>query len=390
MAKNDLFLRAAKGQRTKRTPVWLMRQAGRTDPAYVALRQRADLPLEAVFRDPDLAAEISLLPKRLGVDAIIFFQDILTPLGPMGAEFVFRPGPVLKSPIRMSADIAALRRYDASAELGFVTKTLQLVRRALNGELPLLGFAGAPVTLAFFLIEGTSHERARPRVAWPRLRGHVDPNTQQAHVSVSMPPADRTRSLMHDDPTGFHRLLDKLADMTVDYLTLQIEAGADAVQLFESFADLLTPEEYQEFAHPYHVQIFSRLAGRVPTILFVKEQPFVELMAASGADVLSVGTCVDLADAGRRFGDRVAFQGNVDNRLVAGGSFDEIDEAVRSCVQAGGRRGHILNLNHGLLQHTPFDNVRRFITTARATPVRADLPTDWKVGPTGQAVEALT
>ncbi len=361
MAKNDLFLRAAKGQRTKRTPVWLMRQAGRTDPAYVALRQRADLPLEAVFRDPDLGAEISLLPKRLGVDAIIFFQDILTPLGPMGAEFVFRPGPVLKSPVRASADIAALRRYDASTELGFVTKTLQLVRRALNGELPLLGFAGAPVTLAFFLIEGKSPERAL---------------------------ADRTRSLMRDDPTGFHRLLDKLADMTVDYLSLQIEAGADAVQLFESFADLLTPNEYQEFAHPYHVQIFSRLAGRVPTILFVKEQPFVELMAASGADVLSVGTCVDLADAGRRFGDRVAFQGNVDNRLVAGGSFDEIDSAVRSCIQAGEHRGHILNLNHGLLQHTPFDNVRRFITTAKAMSVRADLPTDWKVGPTGQGIEA--
>lgn len=341
---NDLLLRAANGQRTQRTPVWLMRQAGRTDPAYVALRERADLSLEDLFRDPDLAAEISLLPRRLGVDALILFQDILTPLAPMGARFVFRPGPVLESKIRTSADAEALHTYDPAAELGFVTKTLELVKAALDGELPLLGFAGAPFTLALFLLEGGSPGE--------------DPH--------------RALSFMRDDPAGFHRLLDKLADMTADYLALQIEAGVHAVQLFESCADLLTSAEYAEFAHPYHVKIFSKLAGRAATILFVKEQPFVELMVTAGADVLSVGACVDLADAGRRFGERVAFQGNVDNRLIAAGSFDDIDEAVRRCIHAGGHRGHILNLNHGLLPHTPFDNVCRFIAAGKATVIRPE------------------
>jgi len=338
-----------------------MRQAGRTDPAYIALRERSRLPLESVFRDPDLCAEISLLPERLGVDAIIFFQDILTPLAPMGAPFVFRPGPLLEAPIRTATDIASLRAYDPSAELGFVGKTFQLVRDALRDEktgngkadlpsrrLPVLGFAGAPLTLAFFLIEGRSPGRELKRV----------------------------HSLMHEEPAVLHGLLDKLADMTVQYLHFQIEAGADAVQLFESVADLLAPAEYEEFAHPYHVKVFTELAGRVPTILFAKEQPLVERMAASGADVLSVGACVDLADAARCLRGKVALQGNVDTRVLADGSFDQIDEAVGRCVRAGGHRGHVLNLSHGLLERTPLENVRRFIKTAKATRIESPVQSD--------------
>lgn len=341
MLENDLLLRAARREHTERTPVWLMRQAGRTDPAYRDIRARADLPLEALFRDPTLAAEISLLPRRLGVDAIILFQDILTPLGPMGAEFVFRPGPMLRNPLRTPSDFSTLHRYDAATKLDFVTSAMKQVRGALADSLPLLGFAGAPLTLAFFLIEGKSPGR--------------DPA--------------RARAMMRDDSPGMHRLLDQLADMTADYLLLQIEAGADAVQLFESIADLITLEQYREFAHPYHVKIFSKLAQRVPTILFVKEQPFVDLMADSGANVLSVGMCVDLADAQARFGHRVAFQGNVDNRLLASGSNEEIDAAVRRCLDAGGRRGHILNLNHGLLKETPITSVERIIATCKRTVV---------------------
>lgn len=344
MLKNDLLLRAARRERTERTPVWMMRQAGRFDPAYRAIRERAKLPLERMFRTPELAAEISLLPKRIGVDAIIFYQDILTPLAPMGAEFVFRPGPVLEAPPRTAAELDALRLYDPALELGFVAETLRQVRRALDGDLPLLGFAGAPLTLAFFLLEGKSPGR-EPRNA---------------------------RALMRDEPALLHRLLDRLAEMTTDYLALQIENGADAVQLFESVADLLTPREYDEFAHPYHVHVFSKLGGRVPTILFAREQPLVERMVASGADVLSVGACVDLAEAQRRFGHRVAFQGNLDNRLVARGNFRQIDDAVRSCILAGGHQGHILNLNHGLLRDTPFENGCRVIETCRSTPARTE------------------
>jgi uroporphyrinogen decarboxylase len=321
-----------------------MRQAGRFDPRYHEIRRGADLPLEDLFRQPDAAAEISLLPKRLGVDAIIVFQDILTPLVPMGKRFLFRPGPILEEPVRCPGDVDALRPFDPSTELDFVAKTLHLIREALQGYLPLLGFAGAPLTLAFFLVAGRSP--------------HLDSAT--------------ARSMMLTEPALFHRFLDRLSDMTAEYLAVQIKAGVDAVQLFESAADLLSPDEYAEFAHPYHMKIFSKLDRRVPTILFAKDQPLVELMAASGADVLSVATSVDLADVKQRFGHKVAFQGNVDNRILLNGSAEEIDEAVHACVQAGRHEGHILNLGHGVLNGTPFENVCRFIDIAKTTRALAE------------------
>ncbi len=337
--KNDLLLRAARCGRTERTPVWLMRQAGRFDPEYRALRERADLPLEVLFRTPELAARISLLPMRFGVDAIIFFQDILTPLAPMGAEFIFRPSPVLENPLRTAADVAALRRYDPATALPFVTQTLRMVHEELAGELPLLGFAGAPLTLAFFLLEGKS------------------PGSE----------ATQARALMRSDRRLLHRLLEHLADMTTEYLALQIEAGADAVQLFESCGDLLSEAEYREFAHPYHRRVLDRLGNKVPRILFVAERPFIGLMAESGAEVLSVGRCVDLADVRRRVGHKVALQGNVDNRLAATGTLEEVAAATRACVKAGGHHGHILNLNQGLLKETPVENVRRLVETCKVT-----------------------
>lgn len=337
LIKNDLLLRAARREKTERTPVWMMRQAGRFDPQYMAIRQRSDLQLEELFRNPELATEISLLPKRFGVDAIIFFQDILTPLAPMEAPFLFRPGPVLSSPIRNRNDVKALRRYDVEKELPFVSQILRNLRDTLNGELPLLGFAGSPLTLAMFLIEGKS------------------PGTDPVN----------TRAMMKSDPVVLHELLDVLSTMTVDYLKLQIQAGADAVQLFESVADLVSRSEYEEFAHPYHVKIFSQLSAMVPTILFVKEQPFVDLMVESGANVLSVGSCVDIAEAKKQYGHRVAFQGNVNNETLRSGSLEEIEEAVRSCIRAGGSEGHILNLNHGLFRDTPVENVCRLIDTCK-------------------------
>lgn len=337
MANNDLFLRAARGERTERTPVWLMRQAGRFDPEYLAIRERSGMNLEELFRDCDLATEISLLPKRLGVDAIIFFQDILTPLAPMGAPFRFRPGPVLESPIRTRRDVEALRPIDPCEQLDFIAKTLGQVRGALDGELPLLGFAGAPLTLAVFLVEGGS------------------PSGN----------AVRMKSLMRSEPRLLHKLLAKLADMTAAYLSMQIAAGADAVQLFESYANLCSEQDYKEFAHPYHVRIFDQLNDNTPTILFAKDCPYIDLMAKSGANVLSIGSGIDLAHARRRVGDRVALQGNVSNQLLMTGTFEEIDEAVTSCVQAGGHQGHILNLGHGILKDTPFDSVSRFIETCK-------------------------
>ncbi len=337
--QNDLLLRAARRERTERTPVWFMRQAGRTDPRYVELRERCGLPLRELFRHCDLATEISLLPRRIGVDAIIFFQDILTPLSPMGADFDFNPGPVLQTPIKTAGQIDALQLYDPEEELPFVGQTLRQIEGEVGDQLPILGFAGAPLTLAFFMIEGQS----------PGAR------------------ADKSQALMREQPELMHRLLQKLAEMTVRYLKYQIRSGAHAVQLFESMADLLTPEQYREFAHPYHVQIFSELGSDVPRILFAKEQADIDLMLETGAEVLSVGTSVDLKSVGPRYSDRVAFQGNLDNRLLASGTRKNIEQAVRACIAAGGHQGHILNLNHGLLRETPFEHVELVVEVCKQT-----------------------
>jgi len=337
MVKNDLLLRAARRQRTPRTPVWFMRQAGRTDPQYVSLRRRSGLELEAFFRDADLAAEASLLPQRIGVDAIILFQDILTPLAPMGAEFVFRPGPRLIGGPASAEFLKHLRPIDPADDLPYVGATLQQIHRALDGALPVLGFAGAPFTLAAFLIEGQS-----PMAQMPR-----------------------TRAWMRENPGTLHDLLGRLAHMTVDYLRYQIDQGAHAVQLFESAADLLTPEDYETFAHPYQTQVFADLGRCVPTMLFAKDQTRLDLMVETGAQVLSIGSQVDLREAKRQFGHRVAFQGNVDNRLVAEGGVEAIEEAVYECVNAGACEGHILNLSHGLLKETPWNHVQCFVRAAK-------------------------
>ncbi|MCH8342374.1 MAG: uroporphyrinogen decarboxylase [Planctomycetes bacterium] len=346
---NDLLLRAARGERTERTPVWLMRQAGRFDPKYREIRQGCGLQLEELFRNPQLAAEITMLPVRFGVDAAILFQDILTPLAPMGAPFVFRPGPLLAHPIRVPGDLERLRSFDSREELGFVRTSIELVRSELADTLPLIGFAGAPLTLATFMIEGGSPGDS----------------------------VDRTRALMQGEPALCHQLLDLLARITADYLMMQIEAGVHVVQLFESVADLFTCAEYELFAQPYQEAVLRALKGSCPTILFVNEQPYLDLMVRTGADVLSVGRCVALSEARRRYGDQVAFQGNVDNRVLRDGDFDQIDEAVGRCLIAGARAGHILNLNHGVVRDTPVENVCRFIETAKSfafEPVVVDEP----------------
>ncbi|MCH7790989.1 MAG: uroporphyrinogen decarboxylase [Planctomycetes bacterium] len=341
--RNDLLLRAAAGERTPRPPVWLMRQAGRFDPQYLALRRECGLELEDLFVNPELAAQITLLPMRLGVDALILFQDILTPLGPMGAPFVFRPGPMLEKPIRSAADIDRLREYDPAEALACVPDSIQCVLDAVDGEIPLLGFAGSPLTLATFLIEGGS-----------------------AAGDVS-----RTRELMNTDPGAVHRLLEKLADMTAAYLTMQIEAGVHGVQLFESMADLFTRDEYTAFAQPYQTRVFSGTPTSAPRFLFAREFANVEAMVTTGADVLSVGRCVNLPDARARIGDRIALQGNVDNDILLRGTADDVAAATRACIEAGDRTGHIVNLNHGILKDTPFDNVVRLIDTVRTSEIPA-------------------
>ncbi|MCC6699191.1 MAG: uroporphyrinogen decarboxylase [Candidatus Hydrogenedentes bacterium] len=335
----DLFIRAARGERTPRTPIWMMRQAGRTDPEYNRVKKLSGLPLHDLFRDPEWAAQISLLPKRIGVDAIIYFQDILTPLAPMGAEFVFDPGPRFLTPIQDFRDADRLHLFDVAEELPFIPETFRLVQESLDGALPVLGFAGAPLTLAVFLIEGGSFGAS----------------------------ADKFFSFLDDHTAALHRLLEKLALMTVDYLKLQVQAGAAALQLFESAAYLFTPQQYKELALPYQQHIFKAFKKSVPTIAFARDWTDLDTLNASGADILSLAATPSIAETRSKLGAKRVLQGNLDNTLLVHGSKEEIAEAARACIREGQHRGHIFNLSHGLKRDTPFENVCHLVDVVRNT-----------------------
>ena len=334
--KNDRLIRVLNHLPVDRIPVWMMRQAGRTDPEYNQLRKNDGRALEELFADPEIAIKISLFPKRLGVDAIIMFQDILTPLTPMGAGFHFDPGPVLEKPLRTFSQVKALRAVDPEIHLQTVAQILKGLNAELKGELPVLGFAGSPMSLAFFLIAGNSPNRKIEEVL----------------------------AFVEEQPAITEALLELLTEMTVDYINFQMASGAHAVQLFESFAEVIPLEIYKKFVQPTHEKIFSSLLPNAHSILFTKESPHLDLMLQSGASVLSVGNCIDLAQAKKR-APKMIFQGNVDNKILADGTKEEITQAVRKCFEQSGRKNHILNLNHGLLERTPYENVQHFVDVAK-------------------------
>jgi uroporphyrinogen decarboxylase len=236
--------------------------------------------------------------------------------------------------------VNALRDYAPQEALGFVAESIRGVLEALAGELPLLGFAGAPFTLAAFLIEGAS------------------PGRGMAH----------TLAFARETPAVFGELLARLTRMTIAYLNFQAGAGVHAVQLFESVGDQIPRDLYERFAQPSHEAIFAGLRPGLPAILFVRGSPFPDLMLRSGAGVLSVGSGLSLAELRAAGGGRIAVQGNVDNRLLVEGSAAQVQAAVRACLAETGGQGHLLNLNHGLLPETPFENVRAFVDAARNTP----------------------
>lgn len=338
--RNGLVLRAMRGERTERTPVWLMRQAGRFDPAYRKLREESGLELEALFHHPHYATEITVLPVRFGVDAAILFQDILTLLEPMGAPFVFRPGPVLDAPIRTAGDADQLAAYNPADKLGFVSESIVLALERLDGALPLIGFAGAPLTLLSFLVHGGS------------------PGQESTLV----------RTFLSEHRDAAERLLGRLASLTASYLQMQIDAGVHAVQLFESTAPLFTTAEFEDFALPYQQQVFEAVGSAdVPRVLFAKDVDPV-LMARSGADVISVGSAVSLA-AAREAMPGKGIQGNVDNTLLRTGTPEDVRQAAVDCIRQGAHRGHVLNLGHGVLKDTPVENVQAMIGAARETIV---------------------
>lgn len=309
-----------------------MRQAGRWDPEFN--RVRAGLSFYEFSENVELSARASLLPRRFGVDAIILFYDITTLAVAMGLPFQLLPsrGPV---PDRAVHGLADLERLDPRPEpdrFGHVRELLRVVRGELRGELPVIVFAGAPFTLATYCI-GTGKD-------------------MQA-----------TRRFAAEQPAVWRGLLDRLAAATAHFLGVLVAEGADVYQLFDSWAGMLTAEEYRLWAQPRHQQIFAAVPS-VPRILFVKECPYLDLMAASGADVVSLGTRHDLAAARRQY-PAISFQGNVDGKILRTGTPEQVAEATRRCVAAGGGRRHIVNLNHGMDRDAPVANFEAYVRAVK-------------------------
>jgi uroporphyrinogen decarboxylase len=314
-----------------------MRQAGRYMAEYRAVRAKHSL-LE-ICSQPDLAAEVTLQPVRaLGVDAAILFADILLPLVPMGIhlEFAADEGPVIHNPIRTAADVAALRPVEPRESLAPVLQAIRLVRRELGGHTPLIGFAGAPFTLASYLIEGGSS------------RNFV-----------------QTKQMMYGAPQTWHALMGKLARVVADYLVAQIEAGAQAVQLFDSWVGCLSPDDYCEYVLP-HSQFALRAvkATGVPAIHFGTDTAMLILwMKTAGGDVIGLDWRTPLDLAWKALGPETAVQGNLDPvALLVEAPYPELERRVQAVLeQAAGRPGHIFNLGHGILPETPVENVKAVV-----------------------------
>lgn len=337
---NDLLIRACRGESVPRTPVWMMRQAGRYLPEYRAIRK--DVPFLKLCKTPELAAEVSLQPLRiLGVDAVIFFSDILIPVEAMGIEVSLTDrGPEIGNPVRSSGDVDSLRIPDPDVAFPFTGKVLGILRDELSDSVPLIGFAGAPWTLAAYLVEGGGSR------------------------SFS-----EIKRMAYQAPHVLHALLDKLADTVGQYLAYEIDSGAQVVQLFDTWAGELAPADYEEFALPYTQKVFQILGERrsspVPKVLYVNGTAvLLERMARSGADVLSVDWRLPIGEARARVGSGIALQGNLDPCLLLGRPEKLLARASQILDEAG-PRGHILNLGHGILPSTPVENARAFVELAK-------------------------
>jgi uroporphyrinogen decarboxylase len=325
------FLRACHRLPVDATPVWFMRQAGRYMPEYRAIRQKYSL-LEIVER-PEIAAEITMQPVRaLDVDAAILFADILLPIVPMGLklEFAKGEGPVIHNPIRTLKDVSRLRKVDPQTDLGHVLETIRISRRELDG-IPLIGFSGAPFTIASYVIEGG-------------------------------PSRDflRTKVLMYNAHDVWQQLMDRLTDILSDYLTAQVEAGAQAVQVFDSWVGALSPHDYLRYAFPYSQRLLQAAqATGVPVIHFgTGTATLIPAMKQAGGTVIGLDWRLPLDQGWNNAGDDVAIQGNLDPAALFA-PLPELRQQVQDVLnRAGGRPGHIFNLGHGILQHTSVENVK--------------------------------
>jgi uroporphyrinogen decarboxylase len=349
--RKELFLRACRFQPVERVPVWIMRQAGRYLPEYQAVRKKHTFL--QICKTPEVAAEVSLQPFRIiGVDAIIVFSDILIVAEAMGLPLdVPDSGPVLSNPVRDLAAVRRLREFDPSRETGFVGDAIRLICKEAGPDVPVIGFAAAPWTLACYMIEG-------------QTRGDIS----------------RAKEMLRSEPQMVRELLERIARATAQYLKSQISAGAAVIQLFDTWAGELTRAEYDAVELPATKMVYDLLGNsEVPKILFAKGSAhLLESLPATGAEVISVDWRTDLAEAraicDRKAGRKVALQGNVDPNILLGATA-AVREAAQAAVEKTGGLGHILNLGHGILPTTPVETAKAFVAAGQSArlPARASI-----------------
>ncbi|MBF0521316.1 MAG: uroporphyrinogen decarboxylase [Nitrospirae bacterium] len=332
---NDTFLRACKGEKTDYTPVWIMRQAGRYLPQYRMIR--ADMDFLTLCKTPEKAAEVTMQPVNiLSVDAAILFSDILIPAEKMGLKlrFLENKGPRFGSPVRTINDVKKLRVITPDEDVPYVLETIKILRNEL--KVPLIGFAGAPYTLATYMIEGGSSKNFLT-----------------------------TKKLMYAEPEIYTSLMEKVTETTIAYLSAQVHAGAQAVQLFDSWAGSLSPSDYKTYAFPYAARVVKALKQTgVPVIYFVNDcAGIVDLASGAGSDVLGVCWRIDLKKAVSTLKGRASVQGNMDPCLLYSPKSLIEKEAAKILKKGASARGHIFNLGHGILPDTPVDNVKFLVDT---------------------------
>lgn len=340
---HDRFLRACRREPVDVTPVWFMRQAGRYMAEYRELRTKHTL-IE-ICKQPELALEVTLQPLRLGMDAAILFADILLPLEPMGAPFEFAKGegPVIHEPVRDRAAIERLRVFEPEEGLGYVLQAVRLIRKELDGKTPLIGFAGAPFTIASYLVEGGKSSDYR-----------------------------LTKQLMWTDPQAWSLLMGKISEVVRRYLRAQVEAGAQAIQLFDSWVGALAPEDYREHVMPHVRHILRDLEQTgVPVIHFgTNTATLLEQQVEAGGTVIGVDHRIPLGAAWDRIGHDKAIQGNLDPLLLCAPRDVAAARARAVISEAGGRPGHIFNLGHGIIPQTPVDNVKAMVDLVHSIPIQ--------------------
>lgn len=328
------FLKACRRERTSYTPIWLMRQAGRYLKEYRAFRKKYSF-LD-MCKNPELAAKVTLQPvEKFKLDAAIIFSDILIPLEPMGVEFEFAKGegPVFHHPLRERKDVEGLRVFEPEEEVSFLMKAIGIVRKELERKVPLIGFSGAPFTLASYIIEG----------------GH-----SKNYVL--------TKSLMYQDRPTWDALMQKISEVLIRYLNAQIRSGVQALQVFDSWVGCLSPGDYEEYVLPYSRKVMDGVSKSVPLIHFgTSNSTLLELMKRAGGDVIGLDWRVDIDEAWARLGHDVGIQGNLDPVILLG-PVDLIEKnAKRILDSVGDRPGHVFNLGHGLLPNTPPDHVAALV-----------------------------